>query len=59
MMSGDSCLCNVSSLYSLTHTLTHTGTARGGHGSSERTTTSGFSLKKGKKSLRGNGKYRF
>ena len=43
----------------LTHTLTHTGTARGGHGSSERTTTSGFFLKKGKKPYSRNAKYRF
>ena len=32
----------------LTHTLTHTGIAQDGQGSSERTTTSGFSMKKGK-----------
>ena len=32
----------------LTHTLTHTGIAQGGHGSLEWTVTSGFSLEKGK-----------
>ena len=43
----------------LTHTLTHTGKAQSGQASSERTTTSGFSVKKGKKSYSRNGKYRF
>ena len=43
----------------LTHTLTHTGIAQGGQGSSEWTTTSVFSLKKGKKHYSRNEKYRF
>lgn len=43
----------------LTHTLTHTGTERGGQGSSEWNITFGFSVKKGKNPYSRNGKCRF